>query len=279
MTRRWRFLNTGHSDGPTNMALDEALFHSVHMHKGPVTFRIYGWQPAAISVGYGQNVFRDIDVDICQKNGIHIVRRPTGGRAVLHDEEITYSIVAPDGDPLIGNSIHKTYYRIGQALVCGLRHLGIEAEMHRVSSARGRNPSCFSSTGRYEVVVEAKKLIGSAQRRLDGAVLQHGSLLTGPGYRNLTKYLRQDTRTALVEESTNRVTTLLEILGYTPSFNRIADALYLGFKETFGCQLIKGQLTKEEQAVTQRLIEERYDKNEWNVARSVSQPRKIITGK
>ena len=274
MTPRWRFLHTGYADGPYNMALDEALLGTIQSQGGPITVRAYGWQPAVISVGYGQNVLRDIDIDTCHKGGMDIVRRLTGGRAVLHDEEVTYSIVAPEGNPMIGGRIHETYNRIGRALVCGLRHLGIRAELHRVSSASGRNPSCFSSTGRYEVVVGGMKLIGSAQRRIGGAILQHGSLLTGPGYKGLTKFLRRDVSPAPAESSTNHVTTLSEILGYTPSFDRIADSLRLGFEEVFDCQLIEGTLTEEEQTVTQKLIEERYERDEWNQRLSVSQSKK-----
>jgi lipoate-protein ligase A len=159
---------------------------------------------------------------------------------------------------LIGGRILETYNRIGRALVCGLGHLGVKAELHRASLIQGRNPSCFSSTGRYEVVVAGKKLIGSAQRRVGGAILQHGSLLTGPGYRNLIKFLRQETCAAVVEGQMNHVTTLSDVLGDPPSFNRIADALRLGFEETFGCRLLEGNLTEEEQALTRKLAEERY---------------------
>ena len=102
MRPRWRFLNTGAADGPYNMAVDEAVLRSVRKQQIPPTLRIYAWNPAAISVGYGQPVHRDIDVEKCRRSGTPIVRRLTGGRAVLHDEEITYSVVACENDPAIG---------------------------------------------------------------------------------------------------------------------------------------------------------------------------------
>jgi lipoate-protein ligase A len=268
----WRLCNTGASDGFYNMALDEAILKSLKESHGQTTVRIYGWHPPAISVGYGQNIHRDIDIERCNKSRIPIVRRLTGGRAVLHDQEVTYSVAAPESDPRIGRSTQETYNRIGRALVRGLRHLGVGAELQRLSKGSGQTPSCFSSTGRYEVVVGGKKLIGSAQRRLSGAILQHGSLLTGSGYRNLSRFLPTDRREA-AERSMNSVTTLSEILGDEPSFAQIATALHLGFEEAFGCQLIEGELSEEELALTQRLKIERYQRDEWNLHRSTSQPK------
>ena len=255
------------------MAVDETLTRMVQTGRRSTTVRFYGWKPPAISVGYGQNVRNDIDVERCASNRLDIVRRLTGGRAVLHDEEVTYSVIASEDDQLIGNSIHETYHRIGQALINGLKHLNVEAQFHRITTTSGRNPSCFSSTGRYEVIVEGKKLIGSAQRRLDGTILQHGSLLTGPGYRDIARFLRSDNPTPQAEKLKEQVTTLSEILGRKPPFNSICNALRVGFEEAFGCQLIEQNLSDEEQREVEKLCLERYDRDDWNLRRETSHPK------
>ena len=267
MAHNWHFLNSGYAQGCYNMAVDEILLRMVQAGHRPTTVRVYGWRPRAISVGYGQHVLRDIDIEKCAREGVDIVRRLTGGRAVLHDEEVTYSVIASEDDTGIGESVHETYHRIGHALINGLKHLTVEAKLHRITTTSGRNPSCFSSTGRYEVVVGGKKLIGSAQRRLDGVILQHGSLLTGASYKELTKLLRQDACSALLKEPMSSGTTLSDILGNTPLFNRIADSLRLGFEETFGCHMKEEELSKDELFEVERLRAERYDKDEWNLRR------------
>jgi lipoate-protein ligase A len=274
MTHKWHFLNSGYAPGCYNMAVDETLLRMVQAGRRPTTVRVYGWKPRAISVGYGQNVLKEIDIEKCRRERVDIVRRLTGGRAVLHDKEVTYSVVAPEDDPLIGGTIPETYRRIGSALICGLKHVGLAANLHRAASMSRHNPSCFSSAGRYEIVYQGKKLIGSAQRRLDGTMLQHGSLLTGSGYKDLTKFLRQDTCSVQPEESLNLVTTLSEILEDIPLFNRLADALRLGFEEAFGCQLKEEELSKKELLEAERLCAERYENDTWNLQRTqcVSQP-------
>lgn len=276
MKPRWRFLNTGADDGPHNMAIDEAILRTVRGNHGPTTVRVYGWKPRAISVGYGQNVHRDIDVERCRQSQTPIVRRLTGGRAVLHDEETTYSVVASVNDPTIGQSAHETYRRIGRALVCGLKNLGVDAELHRISTGRGRNPSCFSSTGRYEIVVGDKKMIGSAQRRFEGVLLQHGSLLTGPGYRDLNRFLLVKNCSSLADDSMDLVITLSEILGHTPSLATIAEALHGGFEKALGCQLIEGDLSDNERAQAEQLCNQRYESDEWNLRRETSQTNREL---
>ncbi|UCE17483.1 MAG: lipoate--protein ligase family protein [Gemmatimonadota bacterium] len=249
------------------MAVDETLLGMVLSGHRPTTVRVYGWRPRAISVGYGQPVLKDIDIEKCVREGVDIVRRLTGGRAVLHDEEVTYSVVAPENGPGIGGTITETYRRIGLALICGLKHVGLEANLHRATSIGRHNPSCFSSAGRYEIVYRGKKLIGSAQRRLDGVILQHGSLLTGSGYRDLARFLRSDGPPTPVGTSMGQVTTLSEVLGDKPQFDTICDALRRGFEEAFGCRLIEHNLSDEEQALVEKLRLERYDKDDWNLRR------------
>lgn len=267
MIRHWRYLQTGYNRGSHNMALDEVLLRSVQICHHTAAVRVYGWRPRAISVGYGQDVLQDIDVEKCIRTRTDIVRRLTGGRAVLHDEEVTYSVVAPGDDPVIGGNVSETYRRIGQALICGLTHLGVQADMHRSAATGARSPSCFSSTGRYEVMLQGRKIIGSAQRRIGAAILQHGSLLTGPGYRSLAEFLRPDTSSPRCERWRDSVTTLSEILSKRPSLRQVSEALRWGFEETFGVQLVEDTLTEDEHRMAAELMDERYGRDEWNLQR------------
>ena len=132
--------------------------------------RFFLWRPPAISLGYLQSE-SDIDAEKCARDGIDIVRRPTGGRAILHSAEFTYSVTIPPWHPLAKMTILQTYNEISRALALGLRNLGIPAKLARgTGRINPKNPSCFSSTSRYELVVDGKKLVGSAQRRKNGGM-------------------------------------------------------------------------------------------------------------
>ena len=166
------------------MAVDEALVRSIATGARPA-FRVYGWQPPAVSFGYAQRISREVDAQKVRQRGIDIVRRPTGGRAVLHWNELTYSVVCPADNPIMGGNINEAYRKISEGLLSGIRTLGIDAtfEPRRQTqpSPRGKELTspCFTSTAQYEVTFKGRKLIGSAQQRIGTMLLQHGSLLLG----------------------------------------------------------------------------------------------------
>ena len=189
---------------------------------------------------------------------------------MLHDEEVTYSVIASEDNPMIGRTISETYERIGSGLVAALRRLGIMAGLEKAAAGMGRNPSCFSSTGRHEVVYQGRKLVGSAQRRKDGMILQHGSLLTGPAYRKLTDLLRQGEAHPLPRHLPENVTTLSEILGSAPPYESICEALRVGFEQVFDVEFVAGGLSQEELALAEKLRIERYETDEWNLGRPSS---------
>lgn len=181
---KYRLILSGYGDGPTNMAIDEAILLAASQAPAPPTIRFYGWSPNALSLGYAQNLRAEIDLERCQAWGIDLVRRPTGGRAVFHDQELTYSVVAPEAAFPASPSILATYREISRALIAGLACLGIEAQMIperprlRERETRSVSPAaCFAAPSAYEVAVEGKKIVGSAQKRLKGYLLQQGSIL------------------------------------------------------------------------------------------------------
>ncbi len=257
----WRFLNTGLRDGATNMALDEALLVSVNRGVSPPTVRVFGWLPPTVSIGHSQDPGAEIDLDACARAGVGVVRRPTGGRAVFHAGELTYSVVGPSGAAPLGATIMEAYRAIGEALVAGLAALGVAAGLEETGTdpgirRGGASPPCFVSSGRFEVVVGGRKLIGSAQRRVGRGVLQHGSLLIDSRHAGLADLLPSLTATerAAVRRSLEARTATLEgILGRPVGFDEVAAAVRTGFAGAWDVELPEGALTDSETALTTEL--------------------------
>lgn len=256
----WRFMNTGSRDGAANMAIDEALLVGTNRSLSPPTVRVYGWEPPTVSTGYSQDVSGELDLEACGREGFGVVRRPTGGRAVLHAGELTYSVVGPSGEPPLGGTIMEAYQAIAEALVAGLSALGVEADLARVATeARGRggvSPPCFVSAGRFEVVVGGRKLIGSAQRRVGRGVLQHGSLLIDSTHERLADVLRleSDRERAVVRRALSTKTTDLNaILGRDVRFAEVADAMRSGFETAWGVKFNEAPLTDAESGLAEEL--------------------------
>jgi lipoate-protein ligase A len=184
METDWKFLDTGAGSGEQNMSVDEELLARAQAGDATPVLRFYTWDPPAVSLGRFQKSETAVDAAACRQRGFDIVRRVTGGRAVLHHRELTYSVVARTDHPLFPSDILGTYKIIAQGLMAGFRNIGIDAEMvsHGGRNAplvnkNSKNPSCFSSPSWYEIVVGGRKIAGSAQRRLSAAFLQHGSIL------------------------------------------------------------------------------------------------------
>ncbi len=156
--------------------------------------RLYRWEPAAVTIGYNQE-FSSFDQTRIDEAGYDLVRRPTGGRAILHADELTYAVIGTSPGPVFGASLHETYMKINQALVAFLSDLGLVAE---ISSGESREAAqglvCFRSAGRHEISVGGKKIIGSAQRRTGGVFLQHGSILAGRRHLDLPTFFRHDAK-------------------------------------------------------------------------------------
>ena len=181
---KWRLIDSGPNLGVYNMAVDEELLARAQAGEQIPVLRFYTWAPAAVSIGRFQKIEDAVNAGACERRGIDIVRRITGGRAVLHYRELTYSIIARTDDPLFPANVLDTYKLIAAALLQRIRNLGVPAEMVSRSNRHtalviknAKDPACFSSPSWYEILVHGRKIIGSAQRRLSGAFLQHGSIL------------------------------------------------------------------------------------------------------
>jgi len=235
----WRFVNTGFHSGMFNMEFDKDLAAQFSDHSsGESVLRLYGWKPHAVSIGYHQE-FEDFDLDALRESGIDIVRRPTGGKAILHAHELTYSVVYP----LAGTSPKKVYRFIHEGLLVGLQHMGIHAELSEgdpLYREQFRDPAsvpCFSSSAKSEIQFHSRKLVGSAQRRFGTVVLQHGSFLLGPHHQRLTHYLAPHLRgsQSILEQHLERHTIDAEsILCRSVSFEEASSAIRTGFEEFLG---------------------------------------------
>jgi len=269
----WRIINSGLADASTNMAVDEAILLAHSTGKVPPTLRFYGWQPAAVSLGYFQRVMSEIDVDQCKQRGIDVVRRLTGGRAVLHDAELTYSIVVQENDPLIPKTITASYRYFSNGLLVGLEALGIQAHMTVPVAAYGqknkqiRSAACFDSPAHFEVTVEGRKLVGSAQVRKQGVILQHGSILLRFSAEEFVELLRlpsSEKREQTAQMLKNRATSIEKVLGRSVTWQEVYHVMPDAFESALGIQLVSAELTEEEQMVSQELASTKYNQDYWN---------------
>ena len=173
----WRLLITPPARGAWNMALDESILEHIGRGESVPTLRLYAWDPACLSLGHAQP-FADVDTNRLKERGWEVVRRATGGRAILHTDELTYSVIAPNDEPSVAGSVLESYNRLAQALLLAVKNLELPVEMKegKANDNSTPNPVCFEVPSAYEITVDGKKLIGSAQARKKEGVLQHGSL-------------------------------------------------------------------------------------------------------
>lgn len=227
------------------MAVDEALADSCRRGRAGPTLRLYGWDRPSISLGYFQRPDEVVDLDRCRGGGVPVVRRTTGGRAVYHHREITYSLVAPIPHPRFSPTIRGTYEVVARALATGLAALGFHVECHPAEPERPRrgigSTWCFDSTSRYEITLDGKKVIGSAQRRWKTAFLQHGSILLAHDPAEAAPWFRRPPETESITglNATERGLTL----------DDIHRALIAGWERTLGVALQVGDLSADEAAV------------------------------
>ncbi|MBN1136798.1 MAG: lipoate--protein ligase family protein [Anaerolineae bacterium] len=252
----WRLIFHGEAPGALNMAIDEAMLIALAEGVSPPTLRFYGWAPPCLSLGRNQPV-TDADLPVCRAAGIDLVRRPTGGRAILHTDELTYSVTLTASDPRAAGSVVEGYRRLSEGLLAGLRRLGVEAIQARGQRkpASGLTAICFDTPSDYEITAGGRKLVGSAQWRSRGRVLQHGTLPLHGDITRVVSYLsmpdgeRETQRRALGASAL----TLEEALGHTLPFAQVAQALADGFAQALNVTLIPGDLADYERTLTDDL--------------------------
>lgn len=271
MSDLWRLLITPAAHGAWNMAADESILEHIGRGESRATLRLYAWEPACLSLGQAQP-FADIDMERLAARGWEMVRRPTGGRAILHTDELTYSVIGSSDDPRLAGSVLESYNRLACALLHTVRSLGLDAHSNPLSlepagSSRGAaNPVCFEVPSAYEITVDGKKLIGSAQARRREGVLQHGSLPLVGDLARITEALvfpDETSRKQAAERLLLRATTLETSLGRVVSWDEAAQAVIQAFESELGLQFERSELSASEQQRTAKLVEKKYDHPDW----------------
>lgn len=268
--QEWRLLITGYHDGAMNMAIDEAITLSMADGLVPPTLRLYGWKPRCLSLGYAQRA-EEVEWDECDVHEVEVVRRPTGGRAILHDKEVTYSVIVPEYNPLVSGTILQSYLKISQGLLFGLRNLGLSADLvsHKDLDALG-TAACFDSPSFYELVVGGKKVVGSAQTRKNGILLQHGSFIKEIDVDlifDVLKFPTQEVRNRMKQAFRRKACSLQEAAAREFSDQEIITAVNAGFSRALGIELINGTLQTKEQNLALDLVKKKYCTVEWNKKR------------
>lgn len=264
----WRLLFTHSARGGWNMAADEAILEHIHRGESKPTLRLYAWDPPCLSLGYAQS-FADVDVARLRERGWEVVRRATGGRAILHTDELTYSVTGSAEDPVLAGGVLESYNRIARALLFAIRELGLPVEMKEHAqepAAQNLNPVCFEVPSTYEITVNGKKLIGSAQARKKEGVLQHGSLpLTGDLTRicDALVFADQSMRGAAGERLLTRAVTVESVLGREVAWETAAQAFVRGFETQLGIQFERGKMSQSELKRTEELVRGKYGHPGW----------------
>lgn len=261
---RWRILDTPPAPGAWNMAVDAALVESARAAtpSPPPVLRFYRWSPPCLSLGRNQPARGEYDPGAIRARGIDVVRRPTGGRAVLHDRELTYSVIVADG---VLGSPRAAYRAINRALVAGLRRLGVPAELQPRGDRQAPIPSltpCFKEPVEGEVVAAGRKLVGSAQRREGGVILQHGSLLLDGDQSELRDLLR--TPPPVAEQLSAALSGFLDP---PPDWDTLTGALVEGCGEVLGGRFIPGDLSPAERVRASEIAEARFADPVWTLRR------------
>jgi lipoate-protein ligase A len=264
----WRLLTTPPARGAWNMAADEAILEQVGEGTSISTLRLYAWNPACLSLGRAQP-FSDVDTARLVSRGWEAVRRLTGGRAILHVDELTYSVIAPQDEPRVAGSILESYSRLARALMWAVHDLGLPVEMKegKRDPSGTTNPVCFEVPSTYEITVHGKKLIGSAQARRKDGVLQHGSLpLQGDLTRIVQALAFQDepAREQAAARLLERATTVESILGKVVDWETAAEAFSHAFEAELGIELERRGMSETEISRTDELFREKYDHPDWN---------------
>ncbi|MDQ1001536.1 lipoate-protein ligase A [Neobacillus niacini] len=273
----WRFIDSGNCSPSFNMALDEALLDWHSEGRIPPVIRFYGWEPATLSIGYFQKVEKEIDLEAVKAHGLGFVRRPTGGRGVLHEHELTYSVIVSEDHPEMPTSVTEAYRVISEGILKGFHQLGLEAyfavprtDEERSALKNPRSAVCFDAPSWYELVVEGRKVAGSAQTRQKGVILQHGSILLDIDEEklfSLFKYPSERVKDRMKSAFKSKAVAINEISPRRITLEEAKEAFYKGFAEGLNIELQSYQLTEEELAYVNKIAKERYENDEWNFKR------------
>ncbi|HZH62188.1 MAG TPA: biotin/lipoate A/B protein ligase family protein [Metabacillus sp.] len=273
----WRYIDSGNCSPAFNMALDEALLEWHSEGRIPPTIRFYGWNPATLSIGYFQKAEKEIDLDAVKKYGLGFVRRPTGGRGVLHDQELTYSVIVSEEHPEMPKTVTEAYRVISEGILEGFKNLGLDAyfaiprtDEEKAGLKSPRSAVCFDAPSWYELVVEGRKVAGSAQTRQKGVILQHGSILLDLDEDmlfDLFKYPNDRVKERMQRAFKNKAVATNSLRKEPVTIEEAIKAFKEGFEKGLQIDLEPYELTSEELEYVNQLAKDKYESDEWNFKR------------
>ncbi|OEL02292.1 lipoate--protein ligase family protein [Staphylococcus casei] len=273
MTETWNFINTGSNDPYYNMAMDEALLNFVSRGEIDPVIRFYTWNPATLSVGYFQRLTKEIDIEKVKAKGYGMVRRQTGGRGVLHDKELTYSVIVPESHPDMPSTVTEAYRVISEGLLEGFKLLGFDtyfaiprSKEEREKLKQPRSAVCFDAPSWYELVVEGRKIAGSAQVRQKGVILQHGSLLQDVDVDDLFdmfKFKNDRLKDKMKQAFVEKAVAINDISNRHITIEDMEVAFEEGFRKGLNIDFKPLKLTQQQQNEIKELTE-KYKADEWN---------------
>ncbi len=271
---KWYFINSGPCSPSYNMALDEALldWHSEGLI--PPVIRFYEWNPATLSIGYFQTVEKEIDIEAVKRLGLGFVRRPTGGRGVLHEHELTYSVIVTESYPSMPATVTEAYRVISEGLLLGFQNLGLNAyfsvpntDEQKENLKNPKSAVCFDAPSWYELVVEGKKVAGSAQTRQKGVILQHGAILLDLDEDKLIqtfKFASEEVREKVRKGLSQKAVSINKIISKPVTMEDCKTAFKKGFADALGIELVEYKLTQEQTNYVKQLEATRYANDIWN---------------
>lgn len=271
---KWYFINSGPCSPSYNMAMDEALldWHSEGLI--PPVIRFYEWTPATLSIGYFQNVEKEIDMEAVKRLGLGFVRRPTGGRGVLHEHELTYSVIVTESYPGMPATVTEAYRVISEGLLLGFQNLGLDAyfsvphtDEQKDNLKKPKSAVCFDAPSWYELVVEGKKVAGSAQTRQKGVILQHGAILLDLDEDKLIqtfKFASEEIRDKVRKGISQKAVSINKIISKPVNIEECKAAFRKGFADALEIELVEYELTPEQLSYIKELETTRYANDDWN---------------
>lgn len=272
MTETWNFINSGSHDPYYNMAMDEALLNFVSRGEIDPVIRFYTWDPATLSIGYFQRLQKEIDIEKVKEKGYGLVRRQTGGRGVLHDKELTYSVIVPESHPEMPKTVTEAYRVISQGLLEGFKELGFEtyfavprSKEEREKLKQPRSSVCFDAPSWYELVVEGRKIAGSAQTRQKGVILQHGSILKDIDVDDLFDmfiFKNERLKEKMKNAFTDKAVAINDISDTNVTLEQMEKAFEKGFQKGLNVNFKPLELTEAQKAEIKE-IEAKYKSDEW----------------
>ena len=262
----WRIIISDPLPGAMNMAVDSAILSAVGREEVPPTLRLYRWNPPCLSLGYSQP-YSDIDKQKLKIKGWDVVRRPTGGRAILHTDELTYAVIAPRTEPRLEGGLLQSYRRLSVALAESLSLLGLPIEVHSGKKSTAQDQAvCFENPSDFEITVDGKKIIGSAQARKKEGILQHGTLPLQGNLGRITEVLHYESpelQLKAAEILLQKALTVECVLGYQVSWDEAALAFQSGFQKILNLKFIPGDLTTAEAIDAEKLVKNKFGDPSW----------------